>query len=69
MQGRRLMRWGGAAVLLGALCCFTPLAALALSALGLAMFVGAIDLVAIPVLLIGLLAVFVGWRKAAKVHT
>ncbi len=44
---------GAVAALIGAICCFTPLAVIAMTALGLAAYTIWIDAVAVPLLIIG----------------
>lgn len=49
----RWFRLGGVAFLFGALCCFTPVAVSAMGAMGLAAYAIWIDVVAMPLLVIG----------------
>ncbi len=50
----RWFRIGLLGAIFGAACCFTPLAVIALSAIGLSAYISWIDTVALPILLIGM---------------
>ncbi len=54
MLSDKWFRIGLIAAVLGGLCCFTPLAVVSLSAVGLGAYVLWIDAVAMPILLIGM---------------
>src|SRR5258708_2335360 len=63
---RSLITTGAIGAILAALCCFTSLLAVVLGAVGLSAWLAESDLVAIPVLLVGVLLVGLGlYRRRA----
>ena len=64
MSGTGLLKIGIVGSVVAALCCFTPILAVVLAALGLAALVGWLDLVLIP-LLLGFIALtlYALWRR------
>jgi mercuric ion transport protein len=64
MQDRTLITTGSIGAVLAALCCFTPLLAVALGALGLTAWLAKADYLLLPVLLLGLALLGLGlYRK------
>lgn len=51
MTDRMLLRWGIGGAVVTAVCCFTPVLAILLGAVGLAAVVGVLDYVLLPALL------------------
>ena len=60
MNDRSLIATGGIAAVVAAICCATPILALALGAIGLTAWVAKADYVVIPVLLLGIAQVGLG---------
>jgi len=52
MPGNRLLAFGTIGVVLSALCCFTPILVVLLGAVGLSAFIGYLDYVLLPSVLI-----------------
>ena len=67
MQDRTLLKVGGIGSLIAAVCCFTPVLVVLLSALGLSALVGWLDLVLFPTLILFLgLTLCAGLRLARR---
>ena len=63
----RLLRTGIAGSVIAALCCFTPILAILLGAVGLSAIVGYLDFVLLPALLIFLVITgYALWRRYRK---
>lgn len=63
----RLLRIGIAGSVIAALCCFTPILAILLGAVGLSAIVGYLDFVLLPALLIFLVITgYALWRRYRK---
>ena len=61
------MKWGVIGAAVAALCCFTPVLVLALTALGLSAAIGWIDFVALPALAIFILMILAAlWRRKTR---
>ncbi len=66
MRGNGLLGIGIAGTVIAAICCFTPALVLALSALGLSAWLGGLDYVQLPALVLFIaLTMFALWRKSA----
>ncbi|HKI99395.1 MAG TPA: mercury resistance system transport protein MerF [bacterium] len=63
MNPRRLIQVGIVGAIVSALCCFTPLAVVALAALGLGGAVAWLDRVLWPLLVASLLVAALGWLR------
>lgn len=68
-KGNRLLATGIVGSIIAAICCFTPLLVLLLSALGFAAMTGYLDYVLLPVLVIFVGLIVYGWRLSAKCAT
>lgn len=67
MQDRTLLKVGGIGSLIAAVCCFTPVLVVLLSALGLSALVSWLDLVLFPTLILFLgLTLYAGLRLARR---
>lgn len=67
MNHARLLKTGLIGSIIAALCCFTPVLAILLGAVGLGWFVGYLDDVLVPVMVIFLgLVGYAIWRNAKK---
>jgi len=66
MKNNRLLQVGIIGTILTALCCFTPVLVILLSALGLAAVVGYLDFVLFPLLGVFILLVIIGWYRRTK---
>jgi len=67
MNHARLLKTGLIGSIIAALCCFTPVLAVLLGAVGLGWFVGYLDDVFVPVIVIFLgLVGYALWRNAKK---
>jgi mercuric ion transport protein len=65
-RSRTLIATGVVGAVLAAICCFTPLLALALTAVGLTAWLAKADYVVIPVLLLGIALIALGlYRRRA----
>jgi mercuric ion transport protein len=65
-RSRTLIATGGVGAALAAICCFTPLLAFALTAVGLTAWLAKADYVVIPVLLLGMALIALGlYRRRA----
>jgi len=62
IQGKRCIQMGGAGALFAAICCFSPLLVVILSALGLGMVIPSLDLILLPALFVCLGLVGYGLR-------
>lgn len=63
MKNSTLFKTGIIGSLVAALCCFTPVLVILLTALGLATWVGYIDIVVLPLLVVGVVVAVVAWRR------
>jgi len=52
--------------ILAAICCFTPLLVILLSSLGLAAWVGYLDIILLPALILFILITIVAWLQKRK---
>jgi len=67
MSADRLLSIGIVGTVLAALCCFTPILAIILGALGLSAWIGGLDAVLLPALLIfTLITVYALWKRQNK---
>ena len=67
MNTTRLLKTGLIGSIIAALCCFTPILAVLLGAVGVGWFVGYLDYVVVPVMVIFLgLIGYAVWRNAEK---
>lgn len=64
--GRRMLITGLIGSLAAALCCFTPLLAILLGALGLSALTGTLDQVLLPLLGVFLLLALAGWWRGRR---
>jgi len=64
MSNNKLLATGVIGTVIAALCCFTPILAFLLSAVGLAVVIGYIDIVLLPALAIFIgITIYALWRK------
>ncbi len=68
MQKNILLKVGIVGTLLAALCCFTPLLVILLGALGLAAWVGYLDAILLPALILFLGLAVYAWLKKGEHH-
>lgn len=68
-RGRRCVAWGGLGAAIAAICCFTPILVVALTAAGLAAAVAWLDLVLLPLLAVCLVIMGVGLWKLRPVRS
>ena len=67
MNNAQLLKTGLMGSIIAALCCFTPVLAVLLGAVGLGWFIGYLDYVLVPVMVIFLgLVGYAVWRNAKK---
>ena len=70
MSADRLLSIGIVGTVLAALCCFTPILVIALGALGLSAWIGGLDAVLLPALLIFILiTVYALWKRQKRHRT
>jgi mercuric ion transport protein len=65
-QNTKLLGTGLAGALISLLCCFTPVLAIALSALGFAAYVAKLDYVLIAVFLVSIALVVIGFVRRKR---
>ncbi len=68
MQKNILLKVGIVGTLLAALCCFTPLLVILFGALGLAAWVGYLDAILLPALILFLGLTVYAWLKKGEHH-
>ena len=68
MQKNTLLKVGIVGTLLAALCCFTPLLVILFGALGLAAWVGYLDAILLPALVLFLGLTVYAWLKKGDDH-
>ncbi|MDZ4257783.1 MAG: mercury resistance system transport protein MerF [Gemmatimonadales bacterium] len=66
MKNSTLFKTGLAGSIIAALCCFTPVLVITLTALGLAAWVGYIDLVVLPLLVVFVVVAVVAWQRMRR---
>lgn len=66
MKNSTLFKTGLAGSIIAALCCFTPVLVITLTALGLAAWVGYIDLVVLPLLAVLVVLTVVAWQRMRR---
>lgn len=67
MTNDGLLKTGIIGTIIAALCCFTPLLVLLLTAVGLSAIIGYLDLVLLPALVIFvLITVYAAWQRLRK---
>jgi mercuric ion transport protein len=67
MSANRLLSIGVVGTVLAALCCFTPILVIILGALGLSAWIGGLDAVLLPALVIFILiTVYALWKRQKK---
>lgn len=66
MKNSTLFKTGLAGSVIAALCCATPLLVILLGALGLATWVGYIDIVVLPLLAIFVVLTVVAWQRMRR---
>jgi mercuric ion transport protein len=67
MSANRLLSIGIVGTVLAALCCFTPILVIILGALGLSAWIGGLDAVLLPALVIFILiTVYALWKRQKK---
>lgn len=65
-NGRLLLRVGAVGAALAALCCFTPAAVIVLAAVGLAGAVAWLDVALLPLLVVFLAVMVLGWLRLRR---
>lgn len=66
MSGARWFKVGLAGSIVTAVCCFTPLLAVSLGALGLAGWIAGLDVILLPALALSLAALAYGWYQSQR---